>query len=100
MCACSMSVNSWAECEKLLSYVRWFASARESDLSNLTQDNSSAQELTLMLQAHTNPSPLQMQLPLRCSGHKQPNIGQQLLPFSQGINTHATGTQKSLSLAD
>ena len=22
MCACSMSVNSWVECEKLLSYVR------------------------------------------------------------------------------
>ena len=33
--ACSMSVNSWAECETVLSYVRFFvaiASARESDL--------------------------------------------------------------------
>ena len=35
MCACSMSVHSWAECEKLLSYVRLFvaiASARLLDL--------------------------------------------------------------------
>ena len=33
MCACSMSVHSWAECDKLLSYARLFvaiASARES----------------------------------------------------------------------
>ena len=32
MCACSISVNSLTDCEKLLSYVRLFASARESDL--------------------------------------------------------------------
>ena len=35
MCACSTSVNSWAECEKLLSYFRLFvaiASAREIGL--------------------------------------------------------------------
>ena len=35
MCACSMSVNSLAECEMLWSYVKLFvaiASARDSDL--------------------------------------------------------------------
>ena len=64
MCACSMSVNSLAEWEKLLSDVRLLvaiASARESDLC--VPVAHSAQELKLVPQAHTNHSPLEMQWP-------------------------------------